>query len=117
MRFPWEECLFGDIKTRGFNLEDTRLRDPRKRDPMIAITALATAWASKAAASVLGSATPKRKSHGYLGESWFRTGFDHIRHALDGKTVAVRPTQTDGAFDVYFRHHRVKTIDMTRSNA
>jgi transposase InsO family protein len=35
-----------------------------------------------------------------------------VSHALDGKTVFVRPTQTDGIFDVYFRHHHVKTIDM-----
>ncbi len=70
----------GDLKTRGFNLEDTRLRDPRKRDLMIAITALATAWASKAAASPIGSRTLERKSHLYCAKSWVRTGLNHVRH-------------------------------------
>lgn len=40
-----------------------------------------------------------------------------ISHALDGKTVFVRPTATDGILDVYFRHHFVKTIDMTTYQA
>jgi hypothetical protein len=86
------ECLFGDLKTRGFNLEDTRLRNPRKLDLMIAILALATAWASKTAASLIGSGTLKRKSHGYFAKSWFRTGFDHIRQMLRTDPIkAIKP--------------------------
>ena len=38
------ECLFGDTKTRGFNMEDTRLTDPRKLDLLIGLVALAVAW-------------------------------------------------------------------------
>ena len=30
------ECMFGDAKTRGLNLEDTRLTDPRKLDLLMA---------------------------------------------------------------------------------
>jgi transposase InsO family protein len=40
-----------------------------------------------------------------------------ISHALDGKTVAIRPTQTDGTFDIYFRHHFVKNIDLNTNHA
>ena len=76
------ECLFGDAKTRGLNLEDTRLTDPRKLDLLMAIVALAIAWAGRTASDLLGPHEPKRKSHGYLAKSWFRLGFDHIRNRL-----------------------------------
>lgn len=76
------ECLFGDAKTRGLNLEDTRLTDPRKLGLLMALVALALAWAGRAAADLLGKHAPPRKRHGYYARSWFRTGFDHIRNRL-----------------------------------
>ncbi|MDN5873949.1 MAG: IS4 family transposase, partial [Sinobacteraceae bacterium] len=76
------ECLFGDAKTRGLNLEDTRLTDPRKLGLLMALVALALGWAGRAAADVLGKHAPTRKSHGHYAKSWFRTGFDHIRNRL-----------------------------------
>jgi hypothetical protein len=76
------ECLFGDTKTRGLNLEDTRLTDPCKLDLLLALVALSVAWAGRAAALLLGHRAPKRKPHGYFAKSWFRTGFDHIRSLL-----------------------------------
>ena len=83
------ECLFGDAKTRGLNLEDTRLTDPRKLDLLMAIVALALAWAGRAAVTLLGNRAPARKTRGYLSRSWFRTGFDHLRHCFaTGNTKA-----------------------------
>jgi hypothetical protein len=82
------ECLFGDAKTRGLNLEDTRLTCPRKLDLLMALVALALAWAGRTAATLLGSAAPKRKAHGYLAKSWFRIGFDRIRNLLRSDPVA-----------------------------
>jgi len=76
------ECLFGDAKTRGLNIEDTRLTDPRKLALLIGLVALAIAWAARAAKDLLGTKWPPRKSHGYLAKSWFRTGFDQIRNLL-----------------------------------
>lgn len=76
------ECLFGDTKTRGLNLEDTRLTDPRKLGLLMGLVALAIAWAARAARDLLGTRWPRRKAHGYLGKSWFRTGFDRIRNLL-----------------------------------
>ena len=81
------ECLFGDLKTRGLNLEDTPLRDARKLDLL-----LATAWATRTAAILIGNAAPKRKTHGYLAKSWSRTGLDHIRQMLRTEpTKAIKP--------------------------
>jgi len=76
------ECLFGDAKTRGLNLEDTRLTDPRKLGLLMSLVALALGWAGRAAADLLGNHVPPRKSHGHYAKSWFRTGFDHIRNRL-----------------------------------
>ena len=76
------EAMFGDAKTRGLNIEDTRLTCPRKLALLMAIVAIALAWAGRAAADLLGSREPEPKSHGYLARSWFRIGLDHIRNLL-----------------------------------
>lgn len=77
-------------------MEDTRLTDLRKLDLLMAIVALALAWASATAASLLGSRTPARKAHGYLSRSWFRTGLDHLRHVF--RTEALPPQTLYAAF-------------------
>ena len=77
----WQiECLFGDTKTRGLNMEDTRLTQPAKLGLLTAIVALALAWAHACASTVKGRADIPRASHGYRRKSWFRTGFDTLRH-------------------------------------
>lgn len=78
------ECLFADSKTRGLNLEDTRLALARKLSLLIAILALAIALICRTAATLMGSKFPSRKAHGYLVKSWFRTGLDEIRRRLRG---------------------------------
>ena len=45
----------------------------------------------------------------FKGRNW------NISRALDGKTVALRPSQTDGTYDVFFRNHYIKTIDLTEN--
>ena len=76
------ECLFADAKTRGLNLEDTRLTIARKLSLLLAIVAIAMAWSSKTAAKTVGTRPMPRKIHGYLAKSWFRTGFDTLRNRL-----------------------------------
>jgi hypothetical protein len=76
------ECLFGDSKTRGLNMEDTGLTIHRKLGLLLAIVAIAMAWSSKTAAIAIGCKKPPRKNHGYLAKSWFRTGFDMLRNFL-----------------------------------
>lgn len=89
------ECLFGDAKTRGLDLEDTRLTCPRKLDLLMAIVALTLARAGRAAVTLLGNRAPARKAHGCLSRSWFRTGFDHLRHSLAAGNIeaALNPWQ------------------------
>ncbi len=82
-RQRWDiERVFADAKTRGLNLEDTRLTCPRKLDLLMALVAIALAWASATAAALLGHRRLARKSHGYPAKSVFRIGFEYLRHLL-----------------------------------
>jgi hypothetical protein len=76
------ECMFADAKSRGLNIEDTRLTCSRKLDLLMALVTLALVWAGRAAADLLGNAPPPRKSHGYPAQSRFRIGLFHIRRLL-----------------------------------
>lgn len=73
------ECLFGDSKTRGLNMEDTRLTDLGKLALLIAVITLAMVWSQACATAALGRRNINKAKHGYLRKSWFRTGFDHLR--------------------------------------
>ena len=72
----------GDTKTRGLNLEDTRLQIATKLSLLRAIVARAIAWANKTASTLIGRQKLKRKTHGYHAKSWFRTGFGEVRRLL-----------------------------------
>jgi len=88
------ECLFGDAKTRGLNIEDTRLTNPEKLDLLMGLVALALAWAGRTATDLLAPNVPKRKAHGHYAKSWFRIGFDRIRQLLrTDPPEAVKPWQ------------------------
>ena len=82
-RKRWQiECLFGDSKTRGLNLEDTRLTDPKKLNTLLTAMTLAMTWAYACARVSHGNKTIKTKTHGYRYKSWFRIGFDQLRKWL-----------------------------------
>jgi hypothetical protein len=73
------ECLFADAKTRGFNMEDTRMTAPDKIDTLTAIVAMAVTWAYRCATQTMGMKAIKRKTHGRRERSWFRIGLDALR--------------------------------------
>jgi hypothetical protein len=92
-RRRWDiELVFADAKTRGLNLEDTRLTCARKLDLLMALVALALAWASATAAALLGRRRLPRKSHGYPAKSAFRIGFESLRRLL--RTEPLRTLDT-----------------------
>jgi hypothetical protein len=77
----WQvECLFGDSKTRGLNMEDTRLTDPAKLDTLLIVITLAMTWAYNTATAAHGGGAIKKRAHGYRYKSWFRIGFDLVRN-------------------------------------
>lgn len=70
------ETLFGALKTRGFNLEDTRLTEEARLSRLLALLAIAFTWAflvGQWQAEVQGL---KLKKHGYPPKSVFRRGLD-----------------------------------------
>lgn len=73
------ECLFGDAKTRGFNIEDTRMTASEKIDTLTAILTLAITWSYRCATKTMGMKAIKRKAHGRREKSWFRIGLDALR--------------------------------------
>lgn len=73
------ECLFGDAKTRGLNLEDTRIRAAEKLDSLLVVVTLAIIWAYRCATRSMAMKAIPRKKHGRCEKSWFRVGLDALR--------------------------------------
>lgn len=72
-RARWRiECLFANLKSRGFDLEATHLTNPTKLETLIACLAIAVALAAKSAAK---AQTPIAiKAHGRRASSLFAQG-------------------------------------------
>lgn len=104
-RWRWFiECMFADSKTKGLNLEDTRLRLSQRLSILVAITAIAMAMACHVASRLMGTKYPARKKHVYCSKSWFRTGLDELRRRLrtgsipliNGEKYAIRKRFSKG---------------------
>jgi len=79
----WEiETLFGALKSRGFNLEDTHITDPERLSKLIALLAIAFCWAHQVGEWRAKQRPLKIKKHGYKAQSIFRYGFDFLRRIL-----------------------------------
>jgi hypothetical protein len=74
------ECLFGDSKSRGLNMEDTHMTDLEKLSLLIAVIALAMVWSYACAKKEMGRHSIKKAKHGFKRKSWFRTGLDLLRN-------------------------------------
>lgn len=73
------ETLFGNLKTRGFRLEDTHLTDGARVSKLLSLLTLAGCWALLAG-EFESAATPiKIKKHGRAEKSVFRLGFETLR--------------------------------------
>jgi hypothetical protein len=89
----WQiETLFGCLKTRGFRLEDTHLRDKERVSRLLALLSLAFCWSLLSGNLVCQSKPLKRKKHGRLEKSVFRIGLDYLRR-LFGRPANVRQKQ------------------------
>ena len=79
----WQiETMFQAMKGRGFNLEETHLKDRDKISKLLCALALAFCWAYKTG-DWINDATPiKLKSHGRKAQSIFRAGLDYLARIL-----------------------------------
>jgi hypothetical protein len=90
--YRWEiETLFGCLKTRGFNLEDTHITRLDRLEKLMAILAVAFCWAHKVGEWKNEMTPIKIKKHGRYAMSLFRCGANILRRVLCGKT----PSKTE----------------------
>jgi hypothetical protein len=82
-RARWRiECLFANLKSRGFDLEATHLTNPAKLETLLACLAIAVALAAKSGAQAEAQAPIPRKAHGRKASSLFALGLKTICKAL-----------------------------------
>lgn len=79
----WQiETLFGCLKSRGFNFEDTHITDLVRIKKMIALLAIAFCWAHKTGEWRHEEEPITIKTHGRPAYSLFRYGLDYIRESF-----------------------------------
>ena len=80
----WQiETLFGCLKSKGFNFEDTRLIKRERIKKLVAVLALAFCYAHLAGEwSHRHESAIRLKKHGRLQESYFRRGLENIKEAI-----------------------------------
>ena len=78
-RRRWQiETLFGCLKSRGFDLEETHLRESERLEKLLGILALAVCWAWLAGEKLNQVKPLTIKKHGRRIKSVFRTGLDYL---------------------------------------
>ena len=88
----WEiETLFGCLKSRGFNFEDTHMTDAKKISKLLALLTIAFCWA-RLTGEWLNIINPiKLKKHGRKEKSVFRYGLDYLRRTFINSTNDFKP--------------------------
>lgn len=82
-RARWKiETMFGNLKTRGFDMEATHLTDPRKLETLIVLMAVAAALAAKTGAAASRVRAIPVKKHGRQAVSLFARGLAGLRKIL-----------------------------------
>ena len=74
------ETLFAALKTRGFCLESTHFIQADRLSKLVALLAIAFAWAMKAGLWIHYRHPIPLKAHGRRARSIFRAGLDFLRH-------------------------------------
>ena len=79
----WEiETLFGCLKSRGFNFEDTHMVNPERIGKLLVLLTVAFVWAHRVGQWKHEDKPIPLKNHGRKAMSWFRYGLDVLREFL-----------------------------------
>ena len=73
------ECLFESMKTGGFNLESTHVRDPERIERLFGMLTLAYTWAQVVGQWLEDRCPRQIKKHGRAAISVFRYGLDQLQ--------------------------------------
>jgi hypothetical protein len=76
------EVLFQALTSRGFNFEETHVKDEERVKRLLAVLALAFCWAYHVGAWRHAVKPIRIKKHARPARSIFRYGFDWIRHIV-----------------------------------
>ena len=78
----WDiETLFAALKSRGFDLEETKVTDPEKVENLVGLLALAFGWVRLVGEErAAREGPPTTKSHGRKERSLFRYGLDRLQN-------------------------------------
>ena len=81
-RQRWDiETLFAALKSRGFDLEETRVTEPGKVENLVGLLALAFGWTRLVGEErAAREGPPTTKSHGRKERSLFRYGLDRLQN-------------------------------------
>ena len=90
----WQvETLFGVLKSRGFDLEATRLSAPERVERLFGVLAVALVWVLGVGAREVAERAVATKTHGRPARSLFRVGLDRLTRLLSrGESRALRRT-------------------------
>ncbi len=79
----WEiETLFGCLKTRGFNFEDTHLTKPKRINTLLVLLSITFCWAHLVGEWLHDNYPIRIKKHGRPAKSIFRYGLDFLKNIL-----------------------------------
>ena len=76
------ETAFGFLKSKGFDVETTHLRDPQRILRLLSVLAIALLWGLLVGAYLQKQKPMPNKKHGYPAQSLFRRGLDHIQYLI-----------------------------------
>ncbi len=80
----WQiECLFKALKSSGFNIESTHLKDAQRLDKLLALVAITFVWVLKIGLWKNQQKNIPIKTHKRLAQSIFRYGLDALNHAFE----------------------------------
>lgn len=82
-RRRWQiETLFGCLKSRGFDLEETHLRESERLEKLLGLLALAVCWAWLVGEKIHQTKPIIIKKHGRRAKSVFRVGLDYLEQVF-----------------------------------
>ena len=76
------ETAFGFLKSKGFDLETTHLRDPEPILRLLSVLAIALLWGLLVGEDLHQQKPTPSKKHGYPAQSLFRRGLDYIQYLI-----------------------------------
>lgn len=84
----WQiETLFGCLKSRGFGLEETHLKDSERLKKLLGLLAIAVCWSWLCGKQICQLKSLKIKKHGRRAKSIFRIGLDGLERVLGNSAI------------------------------